>query len=47
MCLPWDKSAGGGSILHHLVAQGGDLDPLFHKAVVQSPGANPQLIGAE
>ncbi len=31
------ESAGAGSILHHLVAQGGKLDPLFSKAIVQSP----------
>ncbi|EKG17965.1 Carboxylesterase type B [Macrophomina phaseolina MS6] len=32
----WGESAGAGSILHHLTAQGGTLDPLFKKAVVQS-----------
>jgi len=31
------ESAGAGSILHHLVAQGGKLDPLFSKAIVMSP----------
>ena len=31
-------SAGAGSILHHLVAEGGKLDPLFRRAIVQSPG---------
>ncbi len=31
------ESAGAGSILHHLVAQGGRLDPLFSKAILQSP----------
>lgn len=34
----WGESAGGGSILHHLVAHGGQQDPLFHRAFVQSPG---------
>lgn len=33
----WGESAGAGSIMHHLVAQGGTQDPLFTKAVVQSP----------
>ncbi|GME50176.1 putative lipase 2 [Neofusicoccum parvum] len=33
----WGESAGAGSILHHLTAQGGTLDPLFTRAVVQSP----------
>jgi len=31
------ESAGAGSIMHHLVAQGGQLDPLFSRAIVQSP----------
>jgi carboxylesterase type B len=31
-------SAGAGSIQHHLVAEGGTLDPLFSKAILQSPG---------
>jgi len=31
------ESAGAGSILHHLVAQGGKLDPLFSKAIALSP----------
>ena len=33
----WGESAGAGSILHHLVSQGGTQDPLFSKAVLQSP----------
>ncbi|KAK6507633.1 hypothetical protein TWF481_006059 [Arthrobotrys musiformis] len=36
----WGESAGGGSILHHLVARNDDgslRDPLFQKAIVQSP----------
>ncbi|KAK6356010.1 hypothetical protein TWF718_000383 [Orbilia javanica] len=36
----WGESAGGGSILHHLVARNEDgslRDPLFKKAIVQSP----------
>ncbi|OIW24387.1 alpha/beta-hydrolase [Coniochaeta ligniaria NRRL 30616] len=31
------ESAGAGSVMHHLVAQGGKLDPLFSKAILQSP----------
>ncbi|KAK3332026.1 Alpha/Beta hydrolase protein [Cercophora scortea] len=31
------ESAGASSIMHHLVAQGGGLDPLFSKAILQSP----------
>ncbi|KAI1913176.1 hypothetical protein LOZ61_002943 [Ophidiomyces ophidiicola] len=37
----WGESAGAGSILHHLIAEGGSLDPLFHRAVVMSPGITP------
>ncbi|KAK6515175.1 hypothetical protein TWF506_007520 [Arthrobotrys conoides] len=36
----WGESAGGGSIMHHLVARNDDgtlRDPLFRKAIVQSP----------
>jgi carboxylesterase type B len=33
-------SAGAGSILHHLVFEGGKLDPLFTRAILQSPGYN-------
>jgi carboxylesterase type B len=31
-------SAGAGSILHHLLFGGGKMDPLFTRAVIQSPG---------
>jgi carboxylesterase type B len=31
-------SAGAGSIVHHMVLEGGKLDPLFHRAIIQSPG---------
>jgi carboxylesterase type B len=31
-------SAGAGSILHHLTAEGGASDPLFRRAIVQSAG---------
>ncbi|MCJ1280955.1 hypothetical protein MMC26_000273 [Xylographa opegraphella] len=31
------ESAGAGSILHHLVAEGGTLKPLFNCAITQSP----------
>lgn len=33
----WGESAGAASILHQLVAFGGTQDPLFSKAVMQSP----------
>lgn len=33
----WGESAGAGSILHHLLLQGGQQDPLFRKAIMQSP----------
>lgn len=39
----WGESAGGGSILHHLTAQCGRLDPLFQKAVIQSPASGLML----
>ncbi|KAK3381333.1 Alpha/Beta hydrolase protein [Podospora didyma] len=35
------ESAGAGSIIHHLVAEGGKLDPLFSKAILQSPAFQP------
>ncbi|KAI5861375.1 alpha/beta-hydrolase [Durotheca rogersii] len=31
------QSAGGGSLMHHLVAEGGTLDPLFSRAILLSP----------
>lgn len=33
----WGESAGASSILHHLVSKEGKQDPLFSKAVLQSP----------
>lgn len=33
----WGESAGAGSILHHLVAKNGQQDPLFSRAILQSP----------
>ncbi|KAL8644498.1 MAG: hypothetical protein Q9226_007734, partial [Calogaya cf. arnoldii] len=33
----WGLSAGAGSIMHHLVSFGGEQDPLFSRAVLQSP----------
>ena len=33
----WGESAGAGSIMHHLTAFGGKQDPLFSRAVLQSP----------
>lgn len=35
------ESAGAGSIMHHLVAEGGRLDPLFSRAILQSPSFQP------
>jgi carboxylesterase type B len=34
----WGESAGGGSIIHHLTQYGGKRDPLFKRAIIQSPG---------
>jgi carboxylesterase type B len=31
-------SAGAGSILHHLTAEGGTKNPLFQRAIIQSAG---------
>ncbi|KAL8941353.1 MAG: hypothetical protein Q9216_002292 [Gyalolechia sp. 2 TL-2023] len=39
----WGLSAGAGSIMHHLTAFGGTQDPLFARAVVQSPGFQPKF----
>lgn len=36
------ESAGAGSIMHHLVMEGGTLDPLFHRAIVMSPAYEPK-----
>ena len=33
----WGESAGAGSILHQLVLNDGNSDPLFNRAVLQSP----------
>ncbi|MCJ1372575.1 hypothetical protein MMC20_003800 [Loxospora ochrophaea] len=33
----WGESAGAGSILHHLISKDGKQDPLFSRAVLQSP----------
>jgi len=33
----WGESAGAGSIMHQLIAFGGTQDPLFSRAVMQSP----------
>ncbi|KAL2203663.1 alpha/beta-hydrolase [Sarocladium strictum] len=45
----WGASAGSGSIMHHLMQKGGQRDPLFHKAVLSSPGFFPtwDLQGAQ
>ncbi|KAL8899741.1 MAG: hypothetical protein Q9207_006038 [Kuettlingeria erythrocarpa] len=39
----WGLSAGAGSIMHHLTAFGGTQDPLFSRAVLQSPGFQPKF----
>ena|SRR5437667_12241174 len=36
------ESAGGGSIMHHLTAKGGNTTPVFNKAILQSAAFNPQ-----
>ncbi|KAF5027024.1 hypothetical protein F66182_900 [Fusarium sp. NRRL 66182] len=33
----WGESAGAGSILHHLIRDDGQVDPLFSRFVTQSP----------
>ncbi|PTB57004.1 hypothetical protein M431DRAFT_4098 [Trichoderma harzianum CBS 226.95] len=33
----WGESAGAGSILHHLIREDGQVDPLFNTFAVQSP----------
>ena len=33
----WGESAGAASILHHLIAENGTRDPLFSRAILQSP----------
>ncbi|KAI9817617.1 MAG: hypothetical protein M1832_004621 [Thelocarpon impressellum] len=35
------ESAGGGSIMHHLTADGGTTKALFQQAIIQSPGWVP------
>ena len=39
----WGQSAGAGSLVHQLVAFGGTQDPLFSKAVIQSPAFAPKF----
>ncbi|KAJ6261206.1 Acetylcholinesterase [Drechslerella dactyloides] len=41
------ESAGGGSITHHLVGNGGTLNPLFKRAIIQSPAWLPQFDGGQ
>ncbi|KAH9480174.1 Lipase 1 [Psilocybe cubensis] len=33
----WGQSAGAGSIMYHLMANGGDTEGLFHAAIMDSP----------
>ncbi|KAL9109252.1 MAG: hypothetical protein Q9227_006007 [Pyrenula ochraceoflavens] len=35
------ESAGAGSIFHHLVGEGGTLDPLYQRAIMLSPAFEP------
>lgn len=35
-------SSGGSSLLHHLIAEHGQLDPLFDKAILFSPAFQPE-----
>ncbi|KAF3917832.1 Acetylcholinesterase [Dactylellina cionopaga] len=37
------ESAGAGSLTHHLIGNGGTLDPLFKRAILQSPAWLPQF----
>ncbi|BCS21121.1 uncharacterized protein APUU_21553A [Aspergillus puulaauensis] len=43
----WGQSGGAGSIIYHLIAEGGSRDPLFRRALLQSPAfgvnANPPV----
>ena len=39
----WGCSSGASSIMHHLIAEGGTLDPLFSKAVLFSPAFAPMI----
>src|SRR5262249_6173133 len=41
------ESAGAGSITHHLIANSGNLDPLFRRAVLSSPAWLPQYDAGE
>ena len=40
----WGESVGAGFIFHQLTAFGGTQDPLFSKAMLQSPAFNLNLI---
>lgn len=40
------ESAGAGSIMHHLVGNGGTSDPLFKRAILQSPAFEPKYAPA-
>ena len=39
----WGESAGGGSLLHHLVAFGGKEPAPFKRAIVMSPAIVPSF----
>lgn len=36
------ESAGAGSIIHHITANGGTSTPIFKRAIIQSPAFLPQ-----
>jgi carboxylesterase type B len=38
------ESAGGGSIMHHITANGGKSAPAFKRAILQSPAFMPQYL---
>ena len=37
------ESAGASSILHHLIFEGGKVDPIFNRAILQSPAFQPMF----
>lgn len=39
----WGESAGAGSVMLHLTAFGGKQDPLFRRAIIQSPFLEPRI----
>jgi carboxylesterase type B len=39
----WGQSAGAGSLIYHLIAEGGKLDPLFRRVIMQSPSVDTSV----